>query len=80
MPAQCSHCSHQPYSYAILDRYAVESLGHRRRGQYPPTFWVRYLGWPRAAADAAGLTAREIDKALWEHGKRRARAERARQC
>ena len=68
-------------SYPILDRYAVLSLGHRPRGRYPTSFWIRYLNWTRSTADACGLTARDVDKALWEHGRdRRTSSKRVVRC
>lgn len=55
--------------FPILDVNALEALGHRGRGQYPASFWVRYLNHVRALAAANGMTPRQVDKALWEFRK-----------
>jgi hypothetical protein len=58
-------------SYPILDVNALASLGHKRRGVYPTEFWVRYLTFVRHLAAENGMSARTVEKALWENDKQR---------
>jgi hypothetical protein len=56
-----------PDRYPILDYRALESLGERtRRSQYSVSFWLRYVDRCQHLARAAGVSIRELDKALWQ--------------
>jgi hypothetical protein len=52
--------------YPILDVKALASLGHKGRSLYPTSFWLRYLECVRKLAAQNSMTAREVEKALWE--------------
>jgi hypothetical protein len=58
-------------TYPILDVNALASLGHKRRGINPTEFWLRYLAFVRQLAEQNGITARAVEKALWEYEKQR---------
>ena len=66
-------CFTFPEAYPILDVRALESLGVRPRSQYPMAFWLGYLETCRELAQAAGVSLRTLDKALWQHSKERSR-------
>ena len=56
-----------PEIYPILDFRALHSLGDtRRRTQYSPAFWRDYVKRCQRLADRAGVTIRDLDKALWQ--------------
>jgi len=56
-----------PETYPILDFRALHSLGDmRRRTQYSPAFWSNYVKRCQDLADRAGVTIRDLDKALWQ--------------
>lgn len=56
-----------PEIYPILDFRALHSLGDsRRRTQYSPAFWVRYVERCQHLAARAGVSIRDLDKALWQ--------------
>jgi hypothetical protein len=61
-----------PDEYPILDVRALESLGVKRRSQYPVSFWLEYLSACRELARRHGVSIRTLDKALWQHSKERA--------
>lgn len=58
-------------TYPILDVNALASLDHKGRGRYPTEFWLRYLGFVRQLAAENHMSAREVEKALWEYEKQR---------
>jgi|SRR5919204_1192361 hypothetical protein len=60
-----------PEDYPILDYRALESLGVKRRSQYPLSFWLDYLAACRALASQHGVSIRTLDKALWQWSKER---------
>lgn len=62
-----------PNDYPILDVRALESLGVKRRTQYPVSFWLPYLEACRALASRHGVPIRTLDKALWQYSKERSR-------
>ena len=56
-----------PDRYPILDYRALASLGdHKRRTQYTVAFWLDYVERCQGLARAAGVSIRELDKALWQ--------------
>ena len=65
-----------PDDYPILDVRALESLGVKPRSVYPVSFWLDYLGACRDLARRYGVSIRTLDKALWQHSKERATAQR----
>lgn len=59
-----------PDRYPILDFRALATLGTLTRGtSYTPDFWVDYLRQCQAIAKDAGVSIRELDKALWQASK-----------
>jgi hypothetical protein len=61
-----------PELYPILDFRALESLGdNRRRTHYTVDFWIDYLDRCQALADRAGVSIRQLDKALWQDSRER---------
>ncbi len=60
--------------YPILDARALWSLGHRKPpgGSFP--FWSAYAEFARKLADAAGVSMRALDRALWQYSKERQRS------
>jgi hypothetical protein len=62
-----------PADYPILDVRALESLGAGSRSVYPVSFWLAYLNACRTLAREAAVSIRDLDKALWQHSKERAR-------
>ena len=56
-----------PDRYPILDYRALASLGdRRRRTQYSIGFWLGYVARCQELARNAGVSVRELDKALWQ--------------
>jgi hypothetical protein len=56
-----------PDAFPILDFRALESLGDKtRRTHYSPRFWADYVERCRRLAEAAGVSIRDLDKALWQ--------------
>lgn len=71
------HCAF-PALYPILDYRAVEALGEpKRRTSYTAAFWLSYVDQCRRLAADAGVSMRELDKALWQDSRERWEAERA---
>lgn len=71
------HCAF-PSLYPILDYRAVEALGEpKRRTSYTAAFWLSYVERCRRLAADAGVSMRELDKALWQDSRERWEAERA---
>lgn len=70
-----------PDRYPILDYRALALLGdERRRTQYTVAFWLDYVERCQAIACAAGVSIRELDKALWRDSRESdARAEASRE-
>jgi len=56
-----------PETYPILDFRALHTLGDtKRRTQYSPAFWAEYVQRCRTLAEQAGVSIRDLDKALWQ--------------
>lgn len=56
-----------PDTYPILDFRALHTLGDtKRRTQYSPAFWADYLNRCQEMAERAGVSIRDLDKALWQ--------------
>jgi hypothetical protein len=56
-----------PDRYPILDYRALASLGDaKRRTHYSISFWVGYVDRCQNLARGAGVSIRELDKALWQ--------------
>ena len=56
-----------PEIFPILDYRALASPGdHKRRTQYSTRFWLEYVARCQQLADRAGVSIRELDKALWQ--------------
>ncbi len=62
-----------PDRYPIIDWRALESLGEPDQATYPIPYWLRYVEVCRKLAKEAGVTMRELDKALWQHSRERLR-------
>jgi hypothetical protein len=59
-----------PDRYPILDYRALSALGDpKRRSQYTATFWTEYVSRCRDLAKRAGVSIRELDKALWQYSR-----------
>lgn len=59
-----------PDRFPILDFRALETLGDRTTAtQYSPAFWERYVERCQAIAGDAGVSIRDLDKALWQWSK-----------
>lgn len=59
-----------PDRYPILDYRALATLGVlTRRSTYGPDFWVDYVDKCQDIARDAGVTIRDLDKALWQASK-----------
>jgi hypothetical protein len=59
-----------PDAYPILDFRALASLGESTTmTQYSPSFWARYVERCRDLAKDAGVSLRDLDKALWQDSK-----------
>jgi hypothetical protein len=55
--------------YPILDFRALWSLGIDRIPLYDFPFWLDYTGACRSLAQAAGVSMRTLDRALWQYSK-----------
>lgn len=56
-----------PDTYPILDFRALHTLGDtKRRTQYSPAFWGEYVRRCQDLAAEAGVSIRDLDKALWQ--------------
>jgi hypothetical protein len=62
-----------PDQYPIIDWRAPESLGEPAQATYPVAYWLRYIEVCRGLAKKAGVTMRELDKALWQYSRERRR-------
>jgi hypothetical protein len=60
-----------PDRYPIIDWRALESLGQTARPPYSIPFWLGYVDACRSLAAEAGVSMRELDKALWQHSRER---------
>lgn len=66
-----------PALYPILDYRAVEALGEpKRRTSYTAAFWLSYVEQCRRLAAEAGVSMRDLDKALWQDSRERWETER----
>lgn len=64
--------------YPILDFRALSSVRVAVPPQYHFDFWYRYVEFCRALSKAWQVDMRTLDRALWQHSKRRQRATEAR--
>jgi hypothetical protein len=55
--------------YPILDRRALQALGVTPPAAYGFQFWWDYVHFCREAAARAGLSMRDLDRALWQYSK-----------
>jgi hypothetical protein len=53
--------------YPILDWRALESVGAPLDQPYNFEFWWKYTEFCRDAADTAGVSMRDFDRALWRY-------------
>jgi hypothetical protein len=53
--------------YPILDFRALASVGAPPTQRYDFTFWNEYTTFCRGGAEAAGISMRDFDRALWQH-------------
>jgi hypothetical protein len=60
-------CHRDPYP--ILDFRALESMGIAPPPPYAFGFWWEYTTCCREMADSAGVSMRELDRALWQYSK-----------
>jgi hypothetical protein len=65
-----------PERYPIIDWRALESLGEQARAAYPVAYWLEYVDVCQRLAQEAGVSMRQLDKALWQHSKELSVAER----
>jgi hypothetical protein len=62
-----------PGRYPIIDWRALESLGQPRQSTYTTKYWLSYVDACRELAAQAGVTMRDLDKALWQYSSERGR-------
>jgi len=60
--------------YPILDYRALWSVGHHKPAMYSFELWWAYTERCRRLAAEAGVTMRELDRALWQFSKQESRA------
>lgn len=62
--------------YPILDYRALWSIGHHKPAMYSFELWWAYTEACRRLAKEAGVTMRELDRALWQYSKQESRSHR----
>lgn len=62
------HFGHRE-KYPILDFRAVWALGAVKPSKYSFSFWSEYTIFCRLVADEAGVSMRDLDRALWAYSK-----------
>jgi hypothetical protein len=55
--------------FPILDYRALWSPGYEAPPPYTFDFWQAYTAYTRELARSAGLSMREVDRALWQYSK-----------
>jgi hypothetical protein len=68
----------KPKRYGIIDVYVWWALfGTKHKGEFRPTDYDDYLSVVGRLQRSTGLTAREVDMALWKEGAEKARRQRS---
>ena len=77
MASTILHFTHRE-PYPILDFRALWSLGiEQQPAYYVFSMWWEYVATCRRLADQAGVSARELDRALWQYSKENQRLDSA---
>jgi hypothetical protein len=62
------HFGH-PQPYPVIDFRALWSLGITKPPPYTFEFWSSYVEYCRRQANEAGVSVRDLDRALWQYSK-----------